>query len=64
MEYDRQMAIKNDGDKKGAKKEMYDDQRRVLQKQIREKEELLAEAIQKLHSSGSMSDLFIVPNLA
>ena len=24
----------------------------------------LAEAIQKLHSSGSMSDLFIVPNLA
>jgi hypothetical protein len=44
MEYDRQMAIKNDGDKKGAKKEMYDDQRRVLQKQIREKEELLAEA--------------------
>ena len=27
-------------------------------------EELLAEAIQKLHSSGSMSDLFIVPNLA
>ena len=27
-------------------------------------DELLAEAIQKLHSSGSMSDLFIVPNLA
>jgi hypothetical protein len=44
MEFDRQMALKNDGDKKGAKKEMYDDQRRVLQKQIREKEELLAEA--------------------
>ena len=44
MEYDRQTSLKNENDKKGAKQAMYDDQRVVLQKQIRDKQELLEEA--------------------
>ena len=44
MEYDRQYALKHDADQRGAKAAMYDDQRTVLQKQIRDREALLEEA--------------------
>lgn len=44
MEYDRQMALKSEGDKDGEKRRIYEDQRNVLLRQIAEKEEALAEA--------------------
>lgn len=44
MEYDRQMALKSEGDKDGEKRRLYEEQREVLLRQIAEKEEALAEA--------------------
>jgi hypothetical protein len=56
MEHDRQMALKMESDKKGDKAAMYDDQRRVLQKQIAEKEALLEEAKQQTEVDRKMVD--------
>ena len=44
MEFDRQMALKSEGDKNGEKRKIYEDQRIVLLRQIAEKEEMLLEA--------------------
>lgn len=44
MEFDRQMALKSDDDKSGAKRKMYEDQRQVLLAQIAEKEAALLDA--------------------
>eukprot|EP00605_Chrysophyceae_sp_TOSAG23-4_P000784 GSChrysophyteH1.ASY1.ANO1.873.1 assembled CDS len=44
MEYDRQKALLDEESKKGAKNAMFDDQRKVLQKQIRDRQNLLEEA--------------------
>jgi hypothetical protein len=44
MEFDRQMALKSDDDKSGAKRRMYEEQREVLLAQIAEKEAALLEA--------------------
>ena len=44
MEFDRQMALKSEGDKSDEKRKLYEDQREVLLRQIAEKEEALAEA--------------------
>lgn len=56
MEYDRQYALKHDADEKGAKAAMYDDQRVVLQKQIRDREELLLEAKRQTERDREMVD--------
>jgi len=56
MEYDRQMALKAEEDKKGGKQAMYDDQRMVLQKQIREKQALVDEARRQTEKDRHMVD--------
>ena len=56
MEYDRQYAIKKEADKKGAKKEMFDDQRVVLQRQIAERRALLDEAQRQTETDRKMVD--------
>lgn len=56
MEYDRQMALKTEDDKKGDKQAMYDDQRAVLQKQIREKQALVEEAKRQTEKDRQMVD--------
>ncbi len=59
MEYDRQSSLKNEDDKKGAKQAMYDDQREVLQKQIRDKRELLDEAKRQTMRDREMVDQIV-----
>lgn len=56
MEYDRQYAIKKEADKHGAKKEMFDDQRAVLQHQIAERRALLVEAQRQTEVDRQMVD--------
>lgn len=56
MEYDRQSSLKSEDDKKGAKQAMYDDQRVVLQKQIRDKRDLLEEAKRQTLRDREMVD--------
>lgn len=56
MEYDRQLSLKSEDDKKGAKQAMYDDQRVVLQRQIRDKRELLDEAKRQTLRDREMVD--------
>ena len=56
MEYDRQYAIKAEADKKGAKKELFDDQRAVLQHQIAERRALLEEAQRQTETDRKMVD--------
>jgi len=56
MEYDRQYAIKMEADKKGAKKELFDDQRVVLQRQIAERRALLEEAQRQTEVDRKMVD--------
>jgi len=56
MEYDRLHAIKKDQDKAGEKKAMYEDQRLVLQKQIRERQAELEEAKRQTERDRHMVD--------
>ena len=56
MEYDRQSSLKSEDDKKGAKQAMYDDQRVVLQKQIKDKRDLLEEAKRQTLRDREMVD--------
>jgi hypothetical protein len=59
MEYDRQAGLKAEDDKKGSKQAMYDDQRVVLQKQIRDRQELLEEAKRQTEHDREMVDQIV-----
>lgn len=56
MEYDRLSALQKEGNKKNAKKAMFEDQRIVLQKQMREKQQELYEAQQQVEVDRKMVD--------
>lgn len=56
MEFDRQKALLDEASKKGAKNAMFDDQRKVLQKQIYERQQLLEEARQQTQKDREMVD--------
>lgn len=56
MEYDRRRAVKAEGDKIGAQKDKFTEQRFVLQRQMREKEQLLVEATKKTVLDKQMVD--------
>jgi hypothetical protein len=56
MEYDRLSALQQEGNKKHAKKAMFEDQRMVLQKQMREKQQELYEAQQQIEVDRKMVD--------
>ena len=54
MEYERVRAIRSESDKDRTKKAMYDDQRAVLQRQIDEKKQQLAEARRQIEEEKNM----------
>lgn len=54
MEYERIRAIRSESDKEKLKQIMYDDQRAVLQKQIKEKEDLREEARRQMEEEREM----------
>jgi hypothetical protein len=56
MEFDRQNAILQEASKKGAKNAMFDDQRKVLQKQIKDRQDLLEEARRQTEKDRAMVD--------
>jgi hypothetical protein len=56
MEFDRQNALMQEASKKGAKNAMFDDQRRVLQKQIKDRQDLLDEARRQTEKDRQMVD--------
>lgn len=56
MEYDRQYSLKSEADKQGAKRAMYEDQRLVLQRQMREKQAQLEEARRQTERDREMVD--------
>ena len=59
MEYDRVRAIRNESNKDRAKKSMFDDQRAVLQRQIDEKKQLLAEQRQAIEQEKNMVNAIV-----
>lgn len=59
MEFDRQKALLDDYNKKGAKNAMFDDQRKVLQKQIHERQQLLEEARKQVLDERAMVDTIV-----
>lgn len=56
MEYDRLRAIKQESDKQGGRKAMFEDQRAVLLKQIADRNEQLAEARRQTDRDRQMVD--------
>ncbi len=56
MEYERQKALLDEQNKKGAKNAMFDDQRKVLQKQIAERQALLEDARHQVQNERAMVD--------
>eukprot|EP00606_Chrysophyceae_sp_TOSAG23-5_P000193 GSChrysophyteH2.ASY1.ANO1.490.1 assembled CDS len=56
MEFDRQSALIAEANKKGAKSAMFDDQRKVLQKQIKDRQDLLEEAKRQTNKDREMVD--------
>lgn len=56
MEFDRQKALQAEHNKKGAKNQQFDDQRKVLQRQIKERQALLDEARQQVLDERAMVD--------
>jgi len=59
MEFDRQKALLAEYNKKGAKNAMFDDQRKVLQRQIAERQALLDEARQQVLDERAMVDTIV-----